>query len=157
MLKQILLSIALSTSAFASSFNISAEYGTPEEAKALLSRAIVEVKADKLEAISKFNHNDPQFRDRDLFVFCFNGQDGKFTAHEAMVAADVRTFRDPTGRSIGEQMYQTAKEGITEVALMSPVPGSTKLVPKRAYVTRIGDQVCGVSAYRFNGTSEPTQ
>src|SRR5450755_2636977 len=79
--------------AFASRFAISgAEYGTATEAKAMLDRAVAAVKAGKPGAIAMFNHNDSRFRDRDLFVFCFNGQDGKFTAHEAMVAHDVRTL-----------------------------------------------------------------
>ena len=29
----------------------------------------------------------------------------------------------------------------------APLPGTTRLAKKRAYVTRVGDQVCGVSAY----------
>ena len=70
-----------------------AEFGTAEEAKAMLERAISEVKANKLSAIDKFNHNDWPFRDRDLFVFCFNANDGRFTAHEALVAQDVRNLR----------------------------------------------------------------
>jgi hypothetical protein len=159
MFKQMLLCTALIGSAFVGSIGASAsEYGTPDEARAMLARAVVEVKADKPGAIAKFNHNDRQFRDRDLFVFCFNGQDGKFTAHEAMVTRDVRTFRDKTGKAFGEEMYRNPKEGqIVEVAFMSPVPGSTGLVAKRSYVTRIGDQVCGVSAYDLNGTGKPTQ
>ena len=159
MLKQLLLSTVFIGSAFAGTIGASGnDYGSPDEARAMLARAAVEVKTDKLGAIAKFNHNDQQFRDRDLFVFCFNGQDGKLTAHEAMVTRDVRTFRDKTGKAFGEEMYRNAKEGqIVEVAFMSPVPGSTEQVVKRSYVTRIGDQVCGVSAYHFNGKGEPTQ
>ena len=155
--KKMLFCAAFVTSAFASSISASgAEYGTAEEAKAMLDRAIVEVKADKAGAITKFNHNDPHFRDRDLFVFCFNGQDGKFTAHEAMVTRDVRTFQDETGKRYGEEMYKKAKEGqVVEITFMSPVPGLTEEAPRRSYVTRIGDQVCGVSAYQFKEPSKP--
>jgi hypothetical protein len=157
MLKQTLFCIGLVASAFAGPVSAS-EFGSPEEAKAMLARAILEVKADKPGAIAKFNRNDPQVRDRDLFVFCFNTQDGIFTAHEAMVGWDVRKLRDSSGRSFGEQMYQTAKEGqITEVAFISPIPGSTEHAPRHSYVTRIGDQVCGVSAYRHNAPANPTQ
>ena len=47
-------------------------------------------------------------------------------------------------------MYDVATEGQTsEVAYFSLFPGSTEQVAKRAYVTGIGDQVCGVSAYRL--------
>ena len=115
----------------------------------MLERAILAVKVDKFGAIGKFNHNDPGFRDRDLFVFCFNVNDGKFTAHEAMVSQDVRTLRDRAGKPFGEDIYRNAKEGqIAEVAYVWPLPGSTRQVLKSAYVARAGDQVCGVSAYR---------
>ena len=159
MLKQTLACTALIASIFGSPIIASpAEYGTSDEAKAMLNRAIVAVKADVAGAIAKFNHNEPPFRDRDLFVFCFNGQDGRYTAHEAFVAWDARKFRDATGKPVGAEMYATAQEGrITTVAYTSPVPGSTELATKYAYVTRIGAQVCGVSAYRFAGRSSPTQ
>jgi hypothetical protein len=125
-----------------------AEFGVTEEAKAMLVRAIDELKADKLTAIAKFNHNDPRFRDRDLFVFCFNRGDGRITAHEAFVGRDVRTLHDAAGNAFGEDMYRSAKEGqISEVTFKSPVPGSTERVSKQAYVTAIGDQICGVSSY----------
>jgi cytochrome c len=100
---------------------------------------------------AKFNHNDPQFRDRDLFVFCFNHQDGRFTAHEAMVGQDVRSLRDLKGTWSGEEMYRNAKEGqIVEIDFVSPLPGSTSKAVKRSFITRVGDQVCGVSAYQLN-------
>lgn len=136
-----------------SRFTISAaEYGTATEARDMLERATNAVKADVATAIAAFNHNDPRFRDRDLFVFCFNAENGKFTAHEAFVGQDVRTIHDKTGEPLGEKIYQYAKEGqVNMVAYMAPVPGSTGQAPKRAYITRIGAQVCGVSFYRFNG------
>lgn len=125
------------------------EFGTPNEAKAMLDRAIDALKADNRAAIDKFNHNDFKFRDRDLFVFCFDASTGKFTAHEAFINRDVRTLRDPTGNAYGEQIFQSGREGqIVEVAYVSPLPGTMRTVARIAYVTRFGEQVCGVSAYR---------
>jgi len=145
---------AFISSALASSIReLGTEFGSTDEARAMLDRAIAEVKTSKSEAITKFNHNDPRFRDRDLFVFCFDAQDGKFTAHEAMVARDVRTFQDRTGKWYGDEIYSKAEEDrVIEVTFLSPVPGSTELTSKIAYVTRIRDQVCGVSAYPRNAT-----
>jgi hypothetical protein len=129
----------------------STEFGVAEEAKAMLTRAVDELKADKLAAIAEFNRNDPRFRDRDLFVFCFNRDDGRITAHEAFVGWDVRTHPDAAGDTFGEDMYRNAKEGqISEISFQAPIPGSTEKASKRAYVTAIGDQVCGVSYYRFD-------
>jgi hypothetical protein len=57
-------------------------------------------------------------------------------------------LQDKTGTPFGAQIYQRAKDDeITEVIYLSPVPGSTEGALKRAYVARVGDQVCGVSVY----------
>lgn len=134
------------------------EFGTPDEAKAMLARAIVALKADKQTAITKFNHNDAAFRDRDLFVFCFNGDDGKFTAHEAFVGSDVRGLADRAGNQFGAGMFAAPAEGrITEVPYLSPIPGSVAQAQKLAYVVRIGEQVCSVSAYFLNTSAKPAQ
>ncbi len=152
MLKQILLVSTLVGSVLACSVGArAADFGTREEAKAMLNRAIVALKVNKAAAINKFNYNDAQFRDRDLFVFCFNRSDGKFTAHESMVGWDVRALRDIWGTPYGEEMF-AVKDGKTlEVTYLSAVPGSTMLSPRRAYVTGVGDQACGVSAFQLNG------
>ena len=127
------------------------EFGSTDEARAMLNRAVVEVRANKFAAIEKFNRNELPFRDRDLFVFCFGGADGKFTAHEALITWDVRRLRDARGAPYGAHMYGTALEGqIDELAFVSPMPGSTALAFKTAYFSRVGDQVCGVSAFQFD-------
>jgi len=148
--KRLLLLAALTGAFFPGSAAAhGSEFASSDEARAMLERAIVAVKVDKFGAIGRFNHNDPAFRDRDLFVFCFNVSDGKFTAHEAMVSHDVRTLRDHAGKVFGEDIYRGARDGeIAEVEYVWPLPGSTRHVLKSAYVARAGDQVCGVSAYR---------
>lgn len=134
------------------------EFGTPDEAKAMLARAVAAMQTNKDAAVAKFNHNDPAFRDRDLFVFCFNGRDGKFVAHEAFVGSDVRALVDRRGYQFGNAMFAAPSDGgIIEIAYVSPILSSTNQVSKRAYVSRVGNHVCGVSAYRFNGPGEPTQ
>jgi len=151
-----LASVSVLSSVFAGhAIAADSEYGTFKEAKAMLARAVAAVRVDPLEATARFNHNDPEFRDRDLFVFCFNVQDGRFTAHEAMMTRDVRTFQDKNGTAYGQQMYNLATEGqISEITYMSSIPGLTEQVAKRAFITRIGDQVCGVSAYQFKATDQ---
>lgn len=125
-----------------------AEFGTPAEAQTMLERAVLEVHKDKHAAIEQFNHNKPLFRDRDLFVFCFDGVSGRYTAHEAFVTRDVRTLRDAKNKLYGLEMYRSAQEGrVIEITFTAPVPGSTDQMEKRAYLSRVGDQVCGVSAY----------
>ena len=79
----------------------------------------------------------------------------KRLGYEAMMTRDVRTFQDKNGTAYGQQMYNLATEGqISEITYMSSIPGLTEQVAKRAFITRIGDQVCGVSAYQFKATDQ---
>ena len=64
--------VALSTAASAQT----AQSGTAEEARAMLEKAVVAVKADKTKALDMFNKGEGDFRDRDLYVFCANASDG---------------------------------------------------------------------------------
>ena len=43
--------------------------GTPEEAKAMLERAVAVLKADEPAALKAFNAGTEGFKDRDLYVF----------------------------------------------------------------------------------------
>lgn len=150
MIRKFIPSFALIASVLSGSSALSDEFGNATQAQELLKRAVSEVQIDRSKAISEFNYNDPRFRDRDLFVFCFNRSDGKFTAHEAMVSWDVRNLRDMVGKPFGEEMYDQAKDGqVSEVTFTSPIPGTTQMALRVAYVTAVGDQVCGVSAFRF--------
>jgi hypothetical protein len=151
MLKQALLITGSTGVSLAGiSFARAGEYGTSDEARSMLERAVIEVKSDKVAAFNKFNYNNPAFRDRDLFVFCFDGRDGKLTAHEALVSFDVRKLRDAKGRPFGAEIFKSAERGrVTEVVYSAPVPGTSALADRKAYITRVGDQVCGVSAFEF--------
>jgi hypothetical protein len=132
-------------------FATAQQFGTAAEAKAMLERAIAELKANEAAALAKFNDKDnKQFRDRDLYVFCFNMGDGKFTAHPnpAIMGTDVRALKvkdDP----LGQRIYDQVKEGtIATVAYNFPKPGTTDPVPKESYVIRVAGQGCGVGYYK---------
>jgi hypothetical protein len=55
------------------------QYGSADEAKAMLMKAVAAVKADKAKALEMFNKGEGGFRDRDLYVFC-NDSTGKIVA-----------------------------------------------------------------------------
>ena len=125
--------------------------GTPEEAKAMLERAVAAVKADEPAALKAFTADAEGFKDRDLYVFC-GGPDGITTAHganPAMVGQSLRALTDKTGNKLGEAIYATAAEGkFSVVEYLWPRPGQTEAVPKASYVTKVADQVCGVGYYK---------
>ena len=121
------------------------------EAKAMLEKAVTELKANEAAALAKFNKADAGFRDRDLYVYCFDKATGKFTAHvnSALMGTDVKALKEKDGSPLGTKVYDAAKEGtITTISYNFPKPGGTDPVPKEAYVTRIGNQGCGVGYYK---------
>jgi signal transduction histidine kinase len=126
--------------------------GTAAEAKALLEKAVAALKANQADALAKFPKTDGGFRDRDLYVYCFNSTDGKFSAHvnPALLGTDVRALKDAKdGAPLGQKIFDSAKEGsVATVAYNFPKPGGTEAVPKEAYVTKVGNQGCGVGYYK---------
>jgi cytochrome c len=123
--------------------------GTAAEAKAMFDRAVAALKADKATALSEFNDkNNKQFHDRDLYVFCFNMSDGKFTAdaNPAVMGVDLRTL--PFGQRQYDATKAASEGSVTIEDYDFPKPGTTEPVPKQSYMTRIGDQGCGVGYYK---------
>jgi signal transduction histidine kinase len=124
------------------------EFGTAAEARAMLDKAVVALKADKAGALAQFAKGEGGFKDRDLYPFC-GGPDGLFTAHPKLVGQSLRDLKDKAGKALGEEMYKVAAEGkVAEVAYMWPRPGTTDPVAKVSFVTKVGDQVCAVGYYK---------
>ena len=124
------------------------EFGTANEAKAMLEKAVAAIKADKAKALAEFTKGEGGFKDRDLYPFC-GGPDGNFTAHPKLVGKSLKELKDKAGKPLGQEIYATAKEGkISEVAYMWPRPGTENPVPKVSFVTKVGDQVCAVGYYK---------
>ena len=127
------------------------DFGSPEEAKAMLDKAVAAVQADEASALAAFNEGAEGFKDRDLYVFC-GGPDGMFTAHganQALLGVSLKDLKDKADKALGEEIYENAQEGeIVEVAYMWPRPGETDPTAKVAYVAKVGDQICAVGYYQ---------
>lgn len=127
------------------------QFGSPDEARAMLDKAAAAIVADKAKALDQFAKGEGGFKDRDLYPFCFNASDGIITAGPASVmGSDVRSLKDNSGKEFGAEMFAGAAEGkVIEVSYMWPRPGEDNTpVLKTSYVTRAGDQACGVGYYR---------
>ena len=125
--------------------------GTGPEAKAMLEKGVAALKANKATALANFVKKDGGFQDRDLYVFCYNTSDGKFTAHvnPALMGTDIRALKEKDGSPLGENIFKTAKEGtIATVDYKFPKPNTTEPLPKQSFVTVVGDQGCGVGYYK---------
>ena len=128
----------------------SADYGTAEEARATLDKAVAAVKADKAKALDMFNKGEGGFKDRDLYVFCANASDGIMTAHPyGNKGKQLRDIEGKHGAPLGETIMQNATEGkVSEVTYWWPRPGSDKPLEKTSFYTKVGDQICGVGYYK---------
>jgi signal transduction histidine kinase len=135
----------LATAAFAET----AQYGTAEDAKAMLEKAVAAVKADKTKAVEMFNSGEGGFKDRDLYVFCANASDAIMTAHPTQKGKKLTDVKDVNGVPFGEEIYQKATEGtIGEVSYMWPRPDSDTPIQKVTFFTKVGDQICAVGYYK---------
>ena len=126
-----------------------AQFGTAEEAKAMLDRAVAAVTQDKTKALEMFNKGEGGFKDRDLYVACANASDGIVTAHPTMKGKQLRDILGKKGYPIGQEMMQKATEGtIREITYWWPRPGSDKPLEKTSFYTKVGDQICSVGYYK---------
>ena len=127
-----------------------ADFGTPEEAKAMLERAVAAVKEDKAKALDMFNKGEGGFKDGDLYVFCANASDGIMTAHPyGNLGKQLRDIKGKHGAPLGETIMQNATEGtIKETTYWWPRPGTDRPLEKTSFYTKAGDQICGVGNYK---------
>ena len=95
--------------------------GTAAEAKAMLDNAVAALKTNEATALAAFNDKgNTKFHDRDLYVFCYDMTDGKFTAHAnpAMMGTDVRALKakdDPLGQRIFDTINKSSGGSVLTV------------------------------------------
>lgn len=150
--KQLSKSLVVALAAIALSGTVmlasaASKFGTSDEAKALLTKAVAAVKVNKSEAIAKFNSGADGFKDRDLYVFCI-GPDWIATAG-SITGQNVKDLKDKNGMMLGQALMSAAKEGnMAQVQYMWPRPGTTEAIEKVSFVTKVDNQVCGVGYYK---------
>ena len=124
--------------------------GTEQEARAMLERAITALKQDEATALASFTAGAPEFKDRDLYVFCVTTQ-GVVTAnggHPDHIGLDTHEEIDSQGKNIGEAILAAAEPGEINVATyMYPRAGQSEPALKSALISQVEDQICGVGYY----------
>jgi cytochrome c len=129
------------------------QFGTAEEARAMLDRAISALTTDDDKALTEFNDPDNKhFHDRDLYVVCFNMSDGKITAYLGpALLGDIRTLSlndDPIGQRTYDAIHEAPPGTIATVDYSFPKPGKTERVLKQFIEMRVGDEACGVAYFK---------
>ena len=145
------LILASACSSFLSITSFADEFGTKEEAVALLERAIALVRIDKNRALDLFTSGDGGLIQKDLYVFCF-APDGTVIAHPNIVGLNTfdNDFVDVQGIQLGKALFNAARAGATGEATYQyerPTTGSDKAFTKTALMTRVAGIVCGVGYY----------
>jgi len=133
------------------SYAQTAAYGTAADAKAMLEKVVVAMKADPAKTIARINKGDVEFKDRDIYPSCA-GPDGKNVAHPdpTRIGLVQKDIKDATGKPYGAEFASIASDGkISEVSYMYPRPGAdTAPVQKVAFVTKVANHVCLVGYYK---------
>jgi hypothetical protein len=127
-----------------------ASLGTPAEAKAMLEKVVISMKADPAKTVTQINRGEGDFRDRDLYPTCA-GPDGKNIAHPdpARIGLVQRDIKDVTGKLYGAEFASAVEGEFTEVTYMYPRPGEDKRpVEKVGLVTKVAGYTCVVGYYK---------
>lgn len=128
------------------------ERGSPEEAIALVKRAVELVKTAGTEA-AYAAFNDPQggFTDRDLYVFVidFTGTTVAHGANKGLIGKTLLSVKDPEGKEFIKDMIALAKEkGEGWVDYKWVNPSTKKIEAKSSYLNRVADTLVGVGIYK---------
>ena len=128
------------------------ERGTPAEAKAMLDKAVAHYKAvGRKQALADFNAKKAPFSDRDLYVFCI-GSDRSMVAnggYPSWVGQSVDVLKDANGKLLGKSLIDAAAPAGGGSVLYPHInPVSRKPEPKVSFVQKVGEDVCGVGAYK---------
>lgn len=129
-----------------------AAHGTLEEAAAMIELAAAHYEqVGRAAALADFTADRPPFIDRDLYVFCY-GPERTISAHGAdpgLIGVAIDELRDVDGKAFGTEIYELGNQeggGTVEYHWLNPVTGEVE--PKVSVVRQMGEDVCGVGAYR---------
>lgn len=130
------------------------EARTPDQAKALVEKAVTFMKAEGREkALAVFSDPKGQFVDGDLYLFVMDANDGKLTmlAHgvnKGLVGKPQIDVKDAEGKAFNQEMAVTlSKADNTWLEYKWPNPATKKIASKKSYVAKIGDVIIGAGVY----------
>ena len=127
----------------------SVEFGTEEEAKAMLNRAVNLMEFNELFALEQMTEGAGGFKVKDLYPFCANSK-GILVGHPVNVGFNILDFVDSDGKNVGEEFLRVAKnKKINKVTYKLPriTTEDTKEFEKTALVTKVKKYICAVGFY----------
>jgi len=128
------------------------ERAKPEEAKAMLAKAVAHIKSvGQDKAFADFMTKSGPWVDRDLYVTVYD-MNGKTLAHGAnprMVGKDNINMQDANGKFHIKERMEMAKangKGQQDFAFLNPM--TKQIEPKVMYFERTGDLIVACGAYK---------
>lgn len=124
--------------------------GTPEEAKAMVARAIAAYDAQGEAAFAAMTPPGSEFRDRDLYVFVI-GPDNQTVAHgqdASRIGNDLAQTVDAAGKAFGQEMLDRADEKGIWVDYIWRDPLTNTDVAKTSWVVRHDGYLFGCGVYK---------
>jgi cytochrome c len=122
---------------------VPANLGTPDQAKAMLAKAVAHyTAAGRQQALTDFTRRVAPFFDRDLYVACIdaNLKQSANGGFPDLVGSTVQ----PLSRAAWDAATTTI--GTVKYNWVDPATGQT--LPKTFFYEKIGSDVCGVGAYQ---------
>ena len=127
----------------------SVEFGTEEEAKAMLDRAVNLMKFNELFALEQMTEGAGGFKVKDLYPLCVNAK-GILVGHPVNVGFNLLEFVDSDGKNVGEEFLKVAQENkVSKVTykLARITTEDEKEFEKTALVTKVKKYICAVGFY----------
>jgi cytochrome c len=130
----------------------SADRGTPEQARAMLDRAVAHwLTVGRDQALKDFSAPPAdEFGDRDLYVSCL--AQGGMTAHgmnRSLIGRPLASFVDANGSAFAQEMVtQGLQNGQAQVNYIWQNPVTRRPETKSSFVQKVGDdEVCLVGFF----------
>lgn len=124
---------------------------TPEEAKAMLAKAVSHIKAVGQEkALADFMNKSGPWVDRDLYLSVYD-MTGKTVAHinPRMVGKDNMNLQDANGKYHVKERFEIVKakgKGQQEFAFLNPM--TKQIENKVMFFEKVGDLIVACGAYK---------
>ncbi len=132
---------------------VAAEFGTKEEAVAMVKRAQEKFKREGAEATFKAvsDKSTPEFHDRDLYPFIYDmsGVNVAHGARPALIGKNLIDLKDQDGTYLIREMVKISNgPGYGWIDYKWPNPITNKIEDKSSYIEKMGDYFIGVGIYK---------
>ena len=145
------LSIVFSVIVAFANFAHASEFGTREEAVAMVKRVQDKFRTDGPEATFKavIDQSTKEFHDRDLYPFIYDltGLNVAHGARPALVGKNLISLKDTDGTYLIKDLVGVEDSGWIDYKWPNPI--TNKIEDKSSYVEKLGDYFVGVGVYRF--------